>query len=247
MLIREIRARSILSSSRVYEYTINPYAGCQHACTYCYARFMKRFTGHKEPWGEFVDAKINAPELLRQEIKKKPTGRVWMSGVCDAYQPAEAKYRLTRACLEMLVQHDWPVTVQTKSPLVLRDIELLKGHRQVEVGLTVTTGDDSVRRLFEPNAPAIEARIRALEELHLAGIRTFAMIAPMLPGAEGLAAALQGKVDGVLIDRMNYHHADWVYRKYKSTDYLRDEYFHRTSRQMCSYLEKQGISCQVLF
>lgn len=247
MIVREIRARSILSRSRVYEYTINPYAGCQHACTYCYARFMKRFTGHKEPWGEFVDVKINAPDLLQQEINKKPTGRVWISGVCDPYQPIEKKYELTKKCLEILIQHDWPITIQTKSPLVLRDIELLRGDSKIEVGFTITTGDDSVRRLFEPNAPSIKARIRALEELHLAGISTFVMIAPMLPRAEELVAALKGKVDYVLIDRMNYHYADWVYRKYRLGGYLSDDSFSRSSKELCSNFKKHGINCQVLF
>ena len=76
MIIREIYARSILSKSKVFDYVINPYIGCQHGCAYCYARFMKRFTGHKEPWGEFVDVKINAPDLLQQEINRKPPGRV---------------------------------------------------------------------------------------------------------------------------------------------------------------------------
>jgi DNA repair photolyase len=76
MIIREIYARTILSRSRVFDYVINPYTGCQHGCTYCYARFMKRFTGHKEPWGEFVDVKVNAPDLLQREIEKMPPGRV---------------------------------------------------------------------------------------------------------------------------------------------------------------------------
>ncbi|GAH62820.1 unnamed protein product, partial [marine sediment metagenome] len=83
---------------------------------------MKRTTGHKEPWGEFVDVKINAPDLLQQEIDKKPPGRVWISGVCDPYQPIETRYELTRECLEILVEHDWPITIQTKSALVVRDI-----------------------------------------------------------------------------------------------------------------------------
>jgi len=109
MIIRETRARSILSRSKVYEYTINPYVGCQHACTYCYARFMKRFSGHKEPWGQFVDVKINAPDLLREEVKRKPAGRVWISGVCDPYQPIERKHELTKMCVEILIQHDWPI------------------------------------------------------------------------------------------------------------------------------------------
>jgi hypothetical protein len=94
------------------------------AC-YCYARFMKRFTGHKEPWGEFVDVKINAPDLLGQEVNRKKKGRVWISGVCDPYQPLEAKYRLTTKCLEILIKNNWPIAVQTRSPLVLRDIDTI--------------------------------------------------------------------------------------------------------------------------
>jgi DNA repair photolyase len=203
MIVREIYAKSILSKSKIYDYTINAYTGCQHACTYCYARFMKRTTGHTEPWGEFIDAKINAPELLRKEIVKKPRGSVWISGVCDAYQPLERKYELTRKCLEILVAHNWPVTIQTKAPLVLRDMDLLSKGGDIEVGLTLTTADENIRRLFEPNAPPIESRIRALDELHLGNIKTFAMIAPMLPAAEGLAVLLSGKVDHVLIDRMS--------------------------------------------
>jgi DNA repair photolyase len=172
---------------------------------------MKRSSGHKEPWGEFVDIKINAVDLLQQEINKKPAGRVWISGVCDPYQPLEVRYELARKCIETLVRYDWPITIQTESALVLRDSKLLTGANKAEVGLTVATADETVRQLFEPNAPPIRERIKALEELHLAGVRTYAMIAPMLPKAEELVAMLRGKVDYVLIDRMNYHYSDWVY------------------------------------
>ncbi len=103
MIIRETQAKTILSVSKIHDYALNPYTGCEHACSYCYARFMKRYTGHKEPWGEFVDAKINAPDLLAVEIGKKKRGSVWVSGVCDPYQPVEGRYRLTRMCLEILV------------------------------------------------------------------------------------------------------------------------------------------------
>jgi DNA repair photolyase len=247
MIISQIFAKSILSKSRVFDYTINSYVGCQHGCTYCYARFMKRTTGHIEPWGEFVDIKINAPELLRKEIARKKPGRVWISGVCDAYQPLEAKYELTRKCLEILVQHEWPVTIQTKSALVLRDIDLLKQAGDIEVGLTVTTGDESIRRLFEPNAPPIKERVRALNELHLAGIRTFAMIAPMLPGAEQLVSMLEGKVDSILIDRMNYHYGDWVYRKYKLEAAMASDFFYRKGKELAAAFEKQGVDCEVVF
>jgi DNA repair photolyase len=204
---------------------------------------MKRFSGHSEPWGQFVDVKIKAPDLLRLEMTKKKLGRVWISGVCDPYQPLEAKYKLTRQCLEILSQNNWPVTVQTRSPLVLRDIDILKKGRDFEVGLSVTTADDSIRKLFEPNAPPIKDRVRALDELHRAGIRTYVMIAPMLPKAESLAEILTGKVDYVMFDRMNYHYADWVYRKYGLEDKMTDDYFYRTERTLSSTFAKSGISC----
>ncbi len=246
MIVKEIRAKSILSVSKVYDYVVNPYIGCQHACTYCYARFMKRFTGHKEPWGEFVDVKINAPDLLRVEINKKKKGMVWMSGVCDPYQPQEEKHGLTRRCLEILGQNSWPVTVQTRSPLVLRDVDILKEASDSEVGLTVTTADDGIRELFEPNAPSIKDRLDALDGLHQAGIRTYAMIAPMLPGAEGLAETLEGKVDYVIVDRMNYNHAAWVYRKYGLLNKLTDDFFYRTGRELTSTFRKLDIECRVV-
>jgi len=243
MIVKRIQAKSILSLSKVYDYVINPYIGCQHACSYCYARFMKRFSGHKEPWGQFVDVKINAPDLLLKEVKRKQVGRVWISGVCDPYQPIERKYELTQTCVEILIQHNWPVIIQTRSILVLRDLELLKCSSTVEVGMSVTTGDEKIRRLFEPYSPPIKERIRVLGELHAAGIRTFAMIAPMLPKAEGLVDMLDGKVDHVLIDRMNYHYADWVYRRYQ----LDHPSLSLKSQKLCSDFEQRGISCRVLF
>lgn len=236
MIIKEIKVKTILSTSKVYDWVINPYVGCQHGCSYCYARFMKRFTGHKEPWGEFVDVKINAVDLLYGEITKKKRGRVWVSGVCDPYQPLEARYKLTRQCLEILAQNNWPVTIQTRSPLVLRDIDILKEMQSLEAGLSITTADDAIRKLFEPNASPISERIKALDELHKAGIKTYAMVAPMLPGAEKLAELLKGKIDFLLIDRMNYHYADWVYGKYGLEDKLTDAFFQQTSKKLSKKL-----------
>jgi DNA repair photolyase len=208
---------------------------------------MKRFTGHKEPWGEFVDVKVNAPDLLRVEKDRKKRGTVWVSGVCDPYQPLERRYKLTRRCLEILVRSDWPVRVQTRSPLVLRDIDILREARDLEVGLTVTTADDAIRRLFEPRAPAIEGRLKALDELRRAGVSTFAMIAPMLPGAESLARLLAGKVEYLLVDRMNYGYGNWVYRQYGLEDKRTDGYFERTARELVSSAGKLGIPCRVVF
>ena len=247
MKIREIKAKSILSKSQVYDYALNPYVGCQHACVYCYAKFMKRFTGHTENWGEFVDVKINAPELLAHEVKKRRVGRVWISGVCDPYQPLEKSYMLTKGCLEILMENGWPFTVQTKSSLVLRDIGTLKRSKDAEVGFTITTADEKIRRIFEPGAPPSKKRIEALEKLHSEGIRTFAMIAPILPGAEGLVSALKGKVEYVILDRLNYHYADWVYKRYGIQWAMEDSFFLQKGEELKMAFEREGISCQVVF
>lgn len=214
MIVQEVKVKSILAKSKVYDYVINPYIGCQHGCTYCYARFMKRCSGHVEPWGEFVDVKINAPELLEKEIKRKKMGEIWISGVCDPYQPLEKEYMLTRKCLEILSKYHWPVFIQTKSPLVTRDIDLFKRFERIDVGFSIGTANDKVREIFEPRAPSIFSRIEALKILKSEKIKTYVMIAPVLPDAEGLVDMLRGLVDYVIIDKMNYHYADWVYRKY---------------------------------
>ena len=247
MIIKEVYARTILSQSKVFDYTINPYIGCEHGCTYCYARFMKRFTDHKEEWGRFVDVKINAPTLLQREIRKKRPGRVWISGVCDPYQPLEKKYELTKRCLEVLLKHGWPVTIQTKSPLVLRDLESLREFDEIEVGLTITTADENIRKIFEPNSPPVKQRIETLEELHCVGVRTFAMMAPLLPKTESLVTQLSGKVDYVLIDKMNYHYADRVYRRHKLEYAMTNNFFSQKKIELADAFAKEGIPCQLLF
>jgi len=247
MIIKEVYAKTILSKSKVSDYAINPYIGCEYGCTYCYARFMKRFTGHMEKWGRFVDIKTNAADLLQREIKRKRPGRVWISGVCDPYQPIEKKCELTRRCLKILSTHGWPVRIQTKSPLVKRDLELLRTFNDIEVGLTITTADENVRKFFEPNSPPIEERIETLEKLHSTGLKTYAMIAPLLPKAEGLVSLLSEKVDYVLIDKMNYHYADWVYRKYRLEYALTNNFFARKKMELARELGKKGIPYQLLF
>jgi DNA repair photolyase len=247
MIVKEIAAKTILSKSQIYDYALNAYVGCQHGCLYCYAKFMKRFTGHPEPWGAFVDVKINAAELLAREVKRKRKGRVWISGVCDAYQPLEKKYLLTGRCLEILVEEGWPVTIQTKSPLVLRDLAVLKRSADAEVGFTITTADEKVRRIFEPGAPPVAARVEALGIFHAEGIRTFVMIAPLLPHAEGLADMLRGRVDHVLIDRYNYHYADRAYRKHGMQQALDEDFFLEKGEELRAAFEKAGIPCRKLY
>jgi len=130
---RQIEAKSILSKSGIggISYCVNPYVGCSHGCVYCYASFMKRFTGHREPWGSFVDVKVNAPQLLEKQTRKTRDGVIILSSVTDPYQPAEARCRVTRGCLEALAGKPFRVEVLTKSPLVLRDIDLLKTFKNL--------------------------------------------------------------------------------------------------------------------
>lgn len=247
MVVKEIEAKAILSKSRVSDYALNAYVGCQHNCAYCYARFMKRFTGHGEPWGSFVDVKINAPELLAREVRRKRKGDVWISGVCDAYQDLEKKYVLTGKCLEILVENGWPITIQTKSPLVLRDLEILKRSADAEVGFTICTADEKMRRIFEPGAPPIAARVEALGILHEEGIRTFVMVAPLLPHAEGLADLLKGRVDHALIDRCNYHYADRTYKAHGMHWAMEEEFFLEKGGELRAAFEEAGIPCRTLY
>ncbi len=248
MIIKLISVKSILSKSKVLDYSLNPYIGCQHGCTYCYARFMKRYTKHSEEWGDFVDIKINAPTLLRHELMRKKPGKIWISGVCDPYQPVEAKYRLTRRCLEIILSHNWPVYIQTKSPLVLRDLDLIREFGdKIVVTLTVTTADEEVRRIFEPNAPSINARLNALKQLSEAGVNTRVMIAPILPGAEKLIDAIDGLVNEVLIDRLNYHYADHIFRSHDMEEYMTSKYFNRMKIILSERLKAKNIPYQIFY
>ena len=191
MIVREIECKSILTKSGIegVDYAINPYVGCSHGCVYCYAIFMKRFTGHTEEWGTFVDVRVNAAEVLAKQMKRAKRGNIASGTVTDPYQPLERKYKITRACLEVLTAYDgstelaevFPVSILTKSDLVLRDLDLLRCLRDVEVGFTIATLDEEVRRVFEPGSSPIPARLAALAKLAEAGIKTWAFCGPLLP------------------------------------------------------------------
>jgi DNA repair photolyase len=207
LTIREIDVQTVLSKSGIpgVDYCINPYVGCFNGCRYCYATFMKRYTGHREAWGSFVDVKVNGPEVLHRQIRKAPKGKVMISSVTDPYQPTEEKYRLTRQCLGILLRYQFPVDILTKSPLVLRDVDLIKEFKEIEVGITVTTDDETIKGIFEPQAPSIDTRIHTLKTLYENGVKTYAFIGPLLPmNPEALSERINPYVQSVLIDRMNY-------------------------------------------
>ncbi len=181
MKTSEILCKTALSRSALANYALNCYVGCQHACRYCYARYMARFTGHDEEWGEFVDVRVNITEVLIREIRRKRVGSVMVSSVCDGWQPLEEKYRLTRECLRLLVSYGYDVCILTKSTLVLRDLDILAGQKNVELGMTVTTFDEDLRRIIEPHAPPTAARFEALEKAAERGVRVWLFVGPLLP------------------------------------------------------------------
>ena len=250
MVVRKIKAKSILNKSKIFDYCLNPYTGCQLKCRYCYARlFIPRYSGHKEPWGEFVDVKINAVELLKRQLQRAKKGTVWISSVCDPYQPLEAKFKLTRGCLEQLLEKQFPVIIQTKSTLVLRELDLFKQFEAIEVGFTIATADEKVAKLFEPLASPVQERIKALNTIHSQGIRTFAFIGPLLPGnPEELVTQLAGKVDYVYIDRMNYPASIRTYfQRLGWEKALKDSFFREYKDYLVRTLKKHKIDFEVLF
>jgi DNA repair photolyase len=219
VIVKEINCKSILTKSGIegVDYAINPYVGCGHGCVYCYATFMKRFTGHTEEWGTFVDARINAAEVLARQIRRAKPGNIALGTVTDPYQPLERKYQITRACLEVLTGYDFPVSILTKSDLVLRDLDLLRCLCDVEVGFTITTLDEAVRQVFEPRSSPVPSRLAALAELSQAGINTWAFCGPLLPflsDGEEEMDALFGElvrvgVSYIYVDSMKLSGAIW--------------------------------------
>jgi DNA repair photolyase len=158
MDVTEIIVKSALVRSKIpgVDYVINPYLGCAHGCRYCYAVFMRRYSrGHSaSPWGSFVEVKVNLPDVLRAELhRKKQPGRALLASVCDPYQPVEARYRLTRTCLELLQGHGWGIDILTRSPLVSRDLDILQEMPNASIGFSIPTDDDRVRHILEPQAP----------------------------------------------------------------------------------------------
>jgi DNA repair photolyase len=190
MRIVEVEAKSILVASKLpdADIVINPYTGCAFGCSYCYASFMGRYVGEEiSAWGEYVYVKTNAVEVARSDVRStKPEKRnatILLSSVTDPYQGVESKYRLTRGILEVLADAQWPgrVGILTKSPLVTRDIDVLKRLPRPEVGLTVTSTEDEISKWLEVRAPKASARIRTLRELKDAGLPVYAFVGPLLP------------------------------------------------------------------
>lgn len=175
-----------------YDWSLNPYRGCAFDCLYCYAPDVVRLP--RETWAQTLFVKRSIPAVLARELRKKPRGVIGISTVTDPYQPVEKKLGVTRHCLEVIAREEWPVSILTKSPLVVRDLDLLRAIPEAEVGITITTGSEDERRRWEPSCPPIPARFEALRKATEAGVRGFVFAGPLFPEstAESMRALVQG-------------------------------------------------------
>ncbi|MDO4539215.1 MAG: radical SAM protein [Coriobacteriales bacterium] len=193
MNVNVIEAKGIMTKSNlpVADYSVNPYVGCTFACKYCYASFMKRFTGHEEPWGEFVDVKEWPPI---KNPKKYAGKEAFIGSVCDAYQPLEAKYGRTRALLEELQGSGISISIATKSDLVLRDLDLIKTFPNARVSWSINTLDEGFRREID-RAASVERRLEAMRQFYEAGVQTVCQLAPIFPGITAVPAIIEAVRD----------------------------------------------------
>lgn len=250
-------ARSILTPQKVgalrgqYSYTLNPYRGCAFGCTYCYAKGFTHDPALESSWGGWVQAKLNAPELLCREAGRLAGARVFMSSATDPYQPAERKHRLSRACLRvMLSMLPGPelITIHTRSPYVLDDLDLLQAlGERVQVAMSVTTDDDEIRRIFEPHAPSIPRRLETLRALGDAGIRTRASVAPVLPSDPHRLARLVGEVTGrAFVDAVRFPSQQGygleLYRSHGLMSYLLPEHMETDAGALRKGLGEENVS-----
>lgn len=263
--VNEILVKNIITKSNLpdADYVINPYVGCSHSCIYCYARFMKRFSRHDEEWGRFVDVKINAPDLIRIKPKDFQDKHIFISSVTDPYLPQEKKYQITRKILEKLVEAQPRVDIQTKSDLILRDIDVLKKLKHCRVGITITTLDDTTRKEVEPFTASVQNRIKALKVLKENGIKTYVFIGPIFPYLtdwKNIIKEAKDYVDFYMLENLNVKGSVWKdikhWLKSKHNDLLskyieiyekKSDYWDRVEKEVIEFCDSENVDYKVYF
>jgi len=261
MKITEIKCKTALSKSNLpgLDYSLNPYRGCGHKCAYCYVPNVLRI--NRSEWGNFVDVKTNIPVVLAKELKTKKHGVVGLSTVTDPYQPIEKKYRLTRYCLEQLLRYDFPVHIQTKSDLVIRDIDLISKFSNIEVMFSIGTLNDCVRKLLEPKSSSIQNRLNAMKKLSDEKIKTSVFFGPIYPNIsfEEVKKICDTFVyygaKEIMLDRFNfkpgiYKNIESVLEKHPELSFknLEDkEYYNKIKAEMIKYFAKKRIKVTEAF
>ncbi|UYP48245.1 hypothetical protein NEF87_004530 [Candidatus Lokiarchaeum ossiferum] len=242
MKIEFREAKSIITKSNIpsIDYVINPYTGCQHGCIYCYAEFMKRFTNHKgDTWGEFLDVKIYPWEKIKPN--KYDGKELLLSSVTDPYLPLEKQHENTRKILTHLKDTNGKISILTKSQLVLRDLDLFKKFKNIEVGVSLNTLDSKFARKIEPFASRPIDRLKALEQIHQAGIKTYVFISPIFPKITNFQEIMEysaNYADSFMFENLNYrpHNVGRIYDIIQETrPELLD--FYKTLRKDQSYWE----------
>jgi DNA repair photolyase len=269
MIIHEIESKSIISKTGIpsADYVINPYVGCSHSCFYCYARFMKRFTGHSEDWGDFIDVKINAPDLVPMVKEQKPskfTGkRILLSSVTDPYIPLEKKYQITRRILEKLIAHQPDLSILTKSDLVLRDLDLIKQFKNREVGFSFSSLEDDIRKEVEPGASTINRRLKALKIVHEEGIKSFVFISPIIPFItdwKDIINKTKDFADYFMFENLNVVGTVWgsvklwlelkhpdILENYRNIFFEDSYYWESVEDEIINYCRKMKMDCKIHF
>lgn len=211
--VTELQARSILTRQKFgslaghYDFSLNPYAGCAFACSYCYVPKFPNAGHQYTEWGTWVIVKTNAAQLIARDRTLVFGSRIFFSSATDPYQSLELQYRISRQCLQELLKYQPArLTMHTRSHLILQDLELLKAFGPVlQVGVSITTDDDDVRRQFEPGAPSIPRRLALVRTLREAGVEVYASVAPLLPcDPDRLIRLLKPYVTRAWIDEMHY-------------------------------------------
>ncbi|HAH62048.1 MAG TPA: radical SAM protein [Treponema sp.] len=262
VVVREVAVKDLLTKSNLpaTDYVINPYVGCPHGCRYCYASFMKRFTGHTEDWGTFIDIKRCSKKI---DIKKLTGKTVFLSSVTDCYNKYEETYRCTREVLEQLVHSDAYVSISTKSDLILRDVDLLKQFRHLTVAMSVNTLDETFRRDMDDASP-IADRLHALKTMHDGGITTVLFMSPIFPYITDCRKILEcshefideywfenlnlrGAYKPVILEYVRSHYpryAEQYRRIYIGGD---DYYWDVLAQKLSGYCRAHGIQCKNYF
>ena len=258
--MEQINASSIFSTATGYilrggfDWTCNPYLGCSFGCIYCYAMFLPQNRRPREEWGKWFQAKINAVELARKHAHKVAGQALYLSSVTDPYLPAERSLQLTRGILEALIPHQPRLLVQTRGPLVVRDIDLLKKFQAVRVNISIPTDSDEVHQAFEPKSPPLEKRWRALWQLRRAEISVGICVTPMLPleDMDAFAARLSEFKPEVLVAQ-DFHESHGAFgantsedarrllatRRWTTSDY--DRCVHKVRQRLRVFEGEQGF------
>ena len=259
MEIRSVNCKTALSPSRLpgLDYSLNPYRGCRHNCAYCYAPNVLKIS--RDKWGESIDVKTNIPVVLSKELKNKKPGIIGISTVTDPYQPIEKKYSLTRYCLERLLKYDFPVSIQTKSSLVIKDIDLLSRFSDAEVMMSIGTLNDDERKLLEPNSSPIDKRLDVLRKYSDIGLRTSVFFGPIYPTISIgdipriIDTFIGCGVSEIFIDSLNLKSGIWdsikknifhnqnMYKTYLQNIFENKEFYNSIRNEVLEFSKKRNV------